>query len=100
MGQHTRLYNATWRKARATYLRNHPLCVMCDRPTPATVVDHIIPHKGDQALFWNTDNWQSLCKTHHDATKQRSERKGVEIGGDVYGRPLDPNHHWNKTCTK
>lgn len=27
----------------------------------ATVVDHIIPHKGDRALFWDETNWQSLC---------------------------------------
>jgi 5-methylcytosine-specific restriction protein A len=34
--------------------------------TPATVVDHIVPHRGNQKLFWDRKNWQSLCKTHHD----------------------------------
>jgi 5-methylcytosine-specific restriction protein A len=34
--------------------------------TAANVVDHIKPHKGDQALFWCRDNWQSLCKRCHD----------------------------------
>jgi 5-methylcytosine-specific restriction protein A len=32
----------------------------------AEVVDHIKPHKGDMTLFWDENNWQSLCKMHHD----------------------------------
>ena len=32
----------------------------------AVVVDHIWPHKGDRALFWDRGNWQSLCKACHD----------------------------------
>ncbi len=34
--------------------------------TPATVVDHIIPHRGDQKLFWDENNWQGLCEHHHN----------------------------------
>ena len=34
--------------------------------TPATVVDHIVPHRGDHALFWDEQNWQPLCKSCHD----------------------------------
>jgi 5-methylcytosine-specific restriction protein A len=30
------------------------------------VVDHIIPHRGDQYLFWDQENWQALCKDCHD----------------------------------
>ena len=41
---------------------------------PATLVDHIIPHKGDQALFWDWRNWQSLCTPCHNRVKQRKER--------------------------
>lgn len=90
-------YNARWRKARRTYLQQHPLCVMCDREgrvEAATVVDHIKPHCNDQKLFWDTNNWQSLCKVHHDSTKQRIERRGHEIGCDENGIPLDQHHHW------
>jgi 5-methylcytosine-specific restriction protein A len=29
--------------------------------TPAYQVDHVVPHRGDAALFWDQDNWQSLC---------------------------------------
>jgi len=33
--------------------------------TPATVVDHIVPHRGDPILFWDEKNWQPLCKDCH-----------------------------------
>jgi 5-methylcytosine-specific restriction enzyme A len=62
-------YGGAWQKARAHYLRAHPLCVYCEREgitKAAEVVDHITPHKGDWDLFWDSDNWQSLCKRHHD----------------------------------
>ena len=72
-------YGYKWQQARAAYLSAHPLCVMCfdeGAVTPATVVDHIEPHQGDQSLFWNRNNWQSLCATHHSGAKQRMERGG------------------------
>lgn len=62
-------YGARWRRAREVYLQNNPLCVMCEAEgelTPATVVDHRIPHKGNYELFWDVSNWQSLCKQCHD----------------------------------
>ena len=62
-------YDARWQRARETYLKRHTLCVECmseGKLTPATVVDHIIPHKGDSKLFWDKTNWQPLCKRHHD----------------------------------
>jgi len=32
------------------------------RITQAFQVDHVVPHRGDQALFWaEEENWQSLC---------------------------------------
>lgn len=65
----SRGYNAEWRIARRRFLSTHPLCVEClkeNRLTAATVVDHIVPHRGDQRLFWDQTNWQPLCKLHHD----------------------------------
>jgi 5-methylcytosine-specific restriction protein A len=67
---HQRGYDARWRKDRARFLKEHPLCVECievGKILAATVVDHIIPHKGDKQLFWNKKNWQALCKRHHDS---------------------------------
>lgn len=62
-------YNGKWRKARNKFLKDNPLCIECLKDNtiePATVVDHIKPHKGDMGLFWDKDNWQALCKKHHD----------------------------------
>ena len=62
-------YNSRWRKRRKLFLEAHPLCSECQRAgrlTPAIVVDHIIPHRGDQRLMWDEDNWQPLCKRCHD----------------------------------
>jgi 5-methylcytosine-specific restriction protein A len=72
-------YGGRWRKARAGYLRKHPLCVTCQaegRTEPATVVDHIVDHKGDRALFWDRDNWQALCKACHDRKTATENRFG------------------------
>ena len=65
----SRGYDARWRKARTAFLQRNPLCNECmkrGRITPATVVDHIIPHRGDRKLFWDEQNWQPLCKSCHD----------------------------------
>lgn len=91
-------YNARWQKARATFLKRNPLCAFCKeqgKVTAATVVDHITPHKGDSSLFWDSSNWQPLCKTHHDSTKQRQEKTGNVVGCTVDGLPLDRGHHWH-----
>lgn len=62
-------YDSKWRVARKRYLAQHPLCVKCfeeGKISPATVVDHIVPHRGDMKMFWNEENWQPLCKPCHD----------------------------------
>ena len=46
---------------------------------PATVVDHIKRHGGDEAKFFDSDNLQSLCSTHHNSVKQSEERTGKPI---------------------
>lgn len=66
---HQRGYDSKWRKAREGFLAKHPLCVRCqanDVIEPATVVDHITPHRGDRSVFWDNQNWQPLCKSCHD----------------------------------
>ncbi len=72
------------------------MCMTMGMVTQATVVDHIKPHRGDQGLFWNKGNWQSLCTPHHSSTKQRDEARGITTGSDAGGLPLDAGHHWNK----
>lgn len=71
-------YTHAWHKARNRYLRDNPLCTQCKGQgviKEAGVVDHIIPHKGNNELFWDESNWQSLCTRHHNiktATKDSS----------------------------
>jgi 5-methylcytosine-specific restriction enzyme A len=82
---HSRGYDANWRRARTRYLAEHPLCTACyksGRVVIATVVDHIRAHKGDRLLFWDQDNWQSLCKQHHDQKTAKEDGawgRGIEI---------------------
>lgn len=40
----------------------------------ATVVDHIVPHRGDDRLFWDEENWQALCKNCHDSKTMTEDR--------------------------
>ena len=109
---HERGYTSAWQRARAAYLRAHPLCADHERRgqlVAAAVVDHKVAPRlkdavdsGDaeriasaRALFWDRDNWQGLCKSCHDSAKQRAEKSGQLPGCDVDGRPLDPSHHWH-----
>lgn len=90
-------YGSAWQRARLAFLRKHPLCAdHAERGmvVEATVVDHKIPHKGDRALFWDSSNWQSLCKLCHDGWKQRQERGGVTSSCGLTGMPTDPRHPW------
>lgn len=66
-------YDAQWDAYRAAYLKANPLCRRC--PAPATVVDHIQAHKGNQRLFWNPANHQPLCATCHNRWKQAEEKR-------------------------
>lgn len=85
-------YDSRWRKAREGYLSSHPLCE-CDECTanglikPATVVDHIIPHRlkeamdsgetaaivRSKALFWDRNNWKAMAKSCHDKKTARED---------------------------
>jgi 5-methylcytosine-specific restriction enzyme A len=71
---------ARWRHPvwglRTRALAQSPLCVLCSRTgniVEATEVDHIVPHRGDPALFWSLLNVQPLCKRHHDEKTARGE---------------------------
>lgn len=91
-------YGYRWQKARKDFLQHHPFCDDHKKRgyvVAATVVDHIVPHRGDERLFWDRGNWQALCETCHDSNKQRLEKSGTISGCDVDGLPIDGNHHWN-----
>lgn len=86
-----------WRVLRERQLAMRPLCAFCaaaGRATPATVADHVEPHRGDRAKFFDPSNLQSLCKTCHDAIKQTYEKSGHLKGSGLDGLPLDATHPW------
>lgn len=83
-----------WRDRRALQLRQHPLCKMCEaegRLEPATVVDHVVPHRGDRQLFFYGEV-QSLCATCHDGAKRMVEERGYDTAIGADGFPKDRNH--------
>ena len=77
--EHKAAYNnSRWAKASRTYRQRNPLCAHCLQrgiTTPATCVDHIIPHNYDWELFWDSSNWQALCWSCH-SIKTSKERGG------------------------
>lgn len=79
-------YDSKWDRARLKYLEHNPLCVMCKAEGhigAANTVDHIVPHRGDQKLFWDQKNWRSLCAHHHSSDAQRKDHGyGVRYGED------------------
>lgn len=73
-------YDHRWHKVSTFFLSLHPLCVMCEKKgivTAATCVDHIIPHRGDYNLFWDSENFQALCASCH-SKKTASEDGGFD----------------------
>lgn len=70
-------YSPQWDKRSRFYRLSHPLCLGCKaigRIEQATLVDHILPHRGDPSLMWDESNWQPSCKWHHDVIKQLLEQ--------------------------
>src|SRR6516165_8016473 len=67
-----------WARIRRHQLLEHPLCVFClERGIvePATICDHIEPHRGDVNKFW-LGPFMSLCKRRHDSSKRLVEMRG------------------------
>jgi len=78
-------YDARWDVAARAFRWEYPLCGMrpggkppvmsrCydeKRVSAAYQTDHVVPHKGDPALFWDREgNWQSLCRSCGAAKSQ------------------------------
>lgn len=71
--------SAEWRKVRAAFLNKYPICFICGRP--ATIADHIIPHRGDLTLFYSADNLQPMCQSCH-SRKTMKENNNFHGKGD------------------
>ena len=70
-----------WRNERKSYLSDNPLCVHCKaegRIKAATILDHKDPiskqpeHMREQ-MFWDKNNWQGLCKSHHESKSAKEK---------------------------
>lgn len=65
-----------WKARAAQHKKENPLCAECERNGRTTAVyctDHIVPHRGDERLFFDEDNWQSLCRDCHQTKTMRGE---------------------------
>lgn len=94
--EYRRLYKTPrWQALRMECLREALFkCTMCGA-VKATVADHVEPHKGDEAKFFDRNNLQALCKPCHDGAKQSEERRGYSAKVGIDGWPVDPRHPAN-----
>ena len=73
---------ARWQKLRRQVLlrdlftcKQTGVILVGKHPAPdSPVVDHIKPHRGDERLFWDAANLQTVSKAFHDSEKQKQER--------------------------
>ena len=90
-----------WQRLRKYKLQLNPLCEACLQLgyiEPATTVDHRTPINRGGEPYPEIDKLASLCERCHNM-KTRCEQLGEDYmrkGCDVFGRPLDPDHSWNR----
>jgi 5-methylcytosine-specific restriction protein A len=85
---------AGWQRRRAHQLMIEPLCRLCleaGRVTPATVADHVEPHRGDLTAF-RLGQLRSLCADCHNRLDANNAPR-APVRED--GTPSDPRHPWN-----
>lgn len=73
------LYNTPeWKAERKAFLRLHPRCDCeehkgrLDAPK-SECVDHVQPHRGDRALFFDQRNWRAMAWRCHTAKTNRQD---------------------------
>ena len=59
-------------------------CGVIEGDTRLLVADHKIPHRGDERLFWDEDNVQTMLKACHDSKKQKEEQATLHHRGVWY----------------
>jgi len=72
-------YDATWRRLRAWYLAQHPLCVECERAgrvVAAQEVDHVTPISAGGARL-DPENLQALCTPCHSRKTFAESRRAA-----------------------
>lgn len=79
----SRGYDYRWQCFRASYLKSHPLCVLCEAMgivEPATEVHHIEDFKADYELKYKKSNLMGLCKPCH--SKETAKGKYGKTGSE------------------
>lgn len=92
--QHSAPWKAWYKTARWRRLRQEVLirdAYTCQRtghvlggkhPAPdSPVVNHKRPHRGDERLFWDIDNLETVSKAVHDSEIQREEQDSLHQRG-------------------
>ena len=72
-------YTSKWEKESKAFLAlpENRFC-RCGCGRLADMVDHVVPHRGDQRLFWSRSNWQPLASSPcHSSRKQSAEARGL-----------------------
>ncbi|AYO78328.1 hypothetical protein EBF16_16395 [Sphingobium yanoikuyae] len=87
-------YTGRWAKASASFRRRCPLCEYCaldGRVEPATLTDHLYPHRVFADVFWRSEWWVASCTPCHSGMKQAVERAGkaaIDALARRLGRPV------------
>lgn len=72
-----RLYRTgQWQALRRHQLTMQPFCAECLKAGKymlASEVDHVVPHRNDEALFYDPLNLQSLCHSCHSTKTARED---------------------------
>jgi len=107
MARNTYYRTQHWRALKqACHDRDSWRCTVpgCETPTHRLTCDHIRrrPNVSYQTAFDVLSNVRTLCGNHDAQVKEgpngtrRRDGKLVIMGCDVNGKPLDPNHPWNR----
>jgi 5-methylcytosine-specific restriction enzyme A len=99
MPRHPFYNSRVWKFTRRVKLTASPYCEVC-KTNLATDVDHIIAinNGGDRTAMTNLRSLCHECHSRKTLYVDRMKRDRVPVKGcDINGKPLDPEHHWNKT---
>lgn len=95
--------NSSWRNYCARFLAVNRRCYACGKP--ATVVDHLVPHKGDEKLFQQLNNHIPLCERDHNYVSAKFDARYV-VGHSIQNKVnwlnsrRVPMEDWNPEAVK
>jgi 5-methylcytosine-specific restriction protein A len=82
-----KMYGETpWKHYRRRFLFHNPKCYVCH--SKATVIDHIVAHKGDRQLFEDVRNHMPLCAPCHNTITTKFDRDYK------VGETIEPKAKW------